>query len=150
MDMASLLEKIPQRSHWHALEPIGLGSPMAESLTSYLVRVAWSHLVQVSTSVHFRATGLVVPYSSQLLNGLAGHARKWVGVVQEKTGRKDLRLTTCLPLQGAISPQGLLVSWQRWCPICYQVWSKVLVRELHQADLIYVVGKTSAARWYAR
>ena len=27
---------------------------------------------------------------------------------------------------------------------------KVLVRELHQADLIYVVGKTSAARWYAR
>ena len=58
-----------------------------------------------------------------MLNGLAGHARKWVGVVQEKTGRKDLRLTTCLPLQGAISPQGLLVSWQRWCPICYQVWS---------------------------
>lgn len=27
---------------------------------------------------------------------------------------------------------------------------KVLVRELHQADLIYVVGKTSAARWFAR
>jgi ATP-dependent DNA helicase RecG len=27
---------------------------------------------------------------------------------------------------------------------------KVLMRELHQADLIYVVGKTSAARWYAR
>jgi ATP-dependent DNA helicase RecG len=27
---------------------------------------------------------------------------------------------------------------------------KVLVRELQQSDLIYVVGKTSAARWFTR
>jgi ATP-dependent DNA helicase RecG len=27
---------------------------------------------------------------------------------------------------------------------------KVLVRELQQSDLIYIVGKTSAARWFTR
>ncbi len=123
MRIKSVLDAIPPRSPWYPLEPIGVGSPVVEGLRSYITRMASQHRVRVSTFTRPRWTGLVAVVNFQTLNALAGTARDWVDLIQARTGRNDVWLSTCLPLGNAISPQNLLAPWQRWCRECYQAWS---------------------------
>jgi len=52
--MAAILESwdltvpgVPPRARFYPLEPIGIGTPLVESLTSYLLRLAEAHGVPV-------------------------------------------------------------------------------------------------------
>jgi len=40
---------VPPRSRFYPLKPIGIGTPLVESLTSYLLRRAEAHTVPVGT-----------------------------------------------------------------------------------------------------
>ena len=67
--MASILEPwdlttpvVPPRARFYPLEPIGVGTPLVEGLTGYLLRLAEAHAVPVAAltdELHRGAAGAV-------------------------------------------------------------------------------------------
>src|SRR6266851_2648608 len=115
---APSLEAPPPRSRLYSLEPIGIGTPEVESLSSYLNRLAQAHCVTVNAliahellphvgtpappSVHPAPTpprgggrGLGQHLARQI-NGLGRIAATWVEGLEALTGRRDLRFLTLL------------------------------------------------------
>jgi hypothetical protein len=133
------IEASPHSRLYH-LEPVGVGSPMVESLTSYLTRLAEAHSLHLRTLV----TDEILPrlYQSHLyrderpvydhltrfwkqsvmLNGTSATSSDWVQALEQLTLRRDLRFLTILTFADALSPRGLLRRTQAWCPACYEEW----------------------------
>lgn len=112
---------LPLHSRLYHLNPLGIGTPLVESLTSYLARLAEAH------SVHPRDLLMneLTPYLSQLvhcatgqlkagamsrflrqsvaLNGPTRTARSLVWGLEMLTGRNDLSWLTFLPFTGVFS-----------------------------------------------
>jgi TniQ len=130
----------PARSRLYHLEPAQMGTPFAESLTSYIVRLAARHGVSTRTLVtheifpHFGKAYLSSGWKSNnvtafwkdssTLNGVSASVNSWVGVLEELTLRDDLRFTTMLPWACVVSPKDLIRSFRAWCPFCYQEWKQ--------------------------
>jgi hypothetical protein len=127
---------IPERSSLFHLEPVGVGTPNVESLTSYLTRLAYEHCVPlvklVLTEVaprlqenyvpHPEHTSLAKVYGERThaLNGVGTMAASLVQVLEALTLRSDLRFLTLLSWNQVIPQRGLLRSHRAWCPSCYQ------------------------------
>src|SRR5258708_2036374 len=89
---------IPSRSRLYHLEPIGIGTPFVESLTSYIVRLAHAHCVEPRILVIHE----ILPYLKKLgwpgskkprllaINGIGSLASHWVRAVEELTLRRNL------------------------------------------------------------
>src|SRR5215472_8820879 len=104
-------ETPPPRSRLYSLEPIGIGTPEVESLSSYLNRLAQAHCVTVTTLIahellpHISTPARVrqaAPLSrgglrglgqplAQRIYGLGRTAATWVNGLEMVTGRRDLR-----------------------------------------------------------
>jgi hypothetical protein len=134
------LHILPPHSRLYHLEPIGMGSPFVESLTSYLTRLAEAHSILSRTLV----TDEILPHlnrshlyhdghpiydhltkfwkQSAFLNGTSMQARNWVQAMEQLTLRRDLRFLTMLTWSSVLSSRGLLRPTQAWCPACYQEW----------------------------
>src|SRR5258707_9156811 len=95
---------IPSRSRLYHLEPIGIGTPFVESLTSYIVRLAHAHCVEPRMLVvheilpYLRELGRLVskPRSLLMINGMGSLASQWVQAVEELTLCRNLRFLTML------------------------------------------------------
>ena len=125
----------------YALEPIGIGTAMSESLSSYLIRLAEAHSVGVGDFVGrllleipnpkgsivtpaalasregshgFRACGYAI-------NGTTDRTAAWVYALEAATGRCDLRYLTLLSLRSAL-PQQIFRRHRAWCPACFEHW----------------------------
>jgi AraC-like DNA-binding protein len=125
----------------YALEPIGIGTAMSESLSSYLIRLAEAHSVGVGDFVGrllleipnpkgsivtpaalasregshgFRACGYAI-------NGTTDRTATWVYALEAATGRCDLRYLTLLSLRSAL-PQQVFRRHRAWCPACFEHW----------------------------
>lgn len=130
---------LPRRSHslLYHLDPIGMGTPMSESLTSYIARLADAHSVHLTT---FVAQAIVPhlespsqsrqPYAyrtsfwagSGALNGMTPFVEQLVQILERLTMRQDLRFLTMLPWK-AVLPQHQLVRRTRaWCAACFEEW----------------------------
>jgi len=129
-------------SKLYYLEPIGIGTPMVESLTSYVSRLANTHSVLLRTLVtdeilpnlnrtHLYQEGRPV-YDhlttfwkrSALLNGTCPTASNWVHTIEQLTQRNDLRFLTMLTFANVLSWRELIRPTQAWCPLCYNEWRK--------------------------
>ena len=129
---------IPRRTLLFPLEPIGIGTPFAESLTSYISRLAEVHAVTVSDLVGYvlakcaLCDGPIVSVRARdyrmgsgfhpgihAINGLAEDARRWVAAAETATGRTGLRFLTLTPLKQAFCKQFLFRKVQAWCPACF-------------------------------
>lgn len=116
---------IPPRSRLHSIPPIGVGTPLVESLTGYVVRLAASHAVRVSDLIEHELSSSV-PYCrapagiSRAINGVGATARNWVSAVERVTLRDDLRFLTLLPLAAVLNDANLMRSEKAWCPRCYE------------------------------
>jgi hypothetical protein len=129
-------------SKLYCLEPIGVGTPMVESLTSYISRLADAHSVLLRTLVtneilpnlnrtHLYQEGRPV-YDhlttfwkrSTMLNGTCSTASNWVHTIEQLTLRNDLRFLTMLTFANVLSWRGLVRPTQAWCPLCYEEWRK--------------------------
>ena len=130
----------PPHSRLYHLGPIGVGSPMAESLTSYLTRLAEAHSLHLRTLV----TDEILPRLNQshlyrdnrpvydhltrfwkqsaTLNGTSATSSAWVQALEQLTLRSDLRFLTMLTFADVLSSRGLLRCTQAWCPACYEQW----------------------------
>ena len=127
MDYPSL----PTRSRLFQLEPIGVGTPYVESLTSYLARLAQAHTLLLGDLVA-REIKSIVPktYRSKDLfctkhpSGTAnstGAVAKYLLLSLEKlTLREDLENLTLLKWSQVLSQRNLIHPVKKWCPVCYQ------------------------------
>src|SRR5713226_1836006 len=130
---------IPPRSQLYNLTPLGLNSPLVESLTSYICRLAYEHHVEVGTLIQYniapvlgkryiadgqsRSISSFLRYASPI-NGNGIMASDWVGTLESLTLRADLALLTLLVGVNALSQRDLLQPVRQWCPMCYDVWRR--------------------------
>jgi hypothetical protein len=126
----------PAHSRLFHLEPIGVGTPQVESLTSYLMRLAEAHSVHLYTLIYkeiapllerpslYRNGILVGPFGdrSAALNGFMPTTRLLVQVLERLTARRDLRWLTMLPFGEVLSQRNLVRRIQAWCPRCFAEW----------------------------
>lgn len=122
---------IPARSRLYCLDPLFLGTPYVESLTSYIARLAEAHCLSTGMLV----AGCLVPLWNKTsrkhampfvdwavdINGKKGSARKFVRTLEILTLQKNLQILTMLCWEGTPGPAGL-IGKRRWCPACYQEW----------------------------
>ncbi|MCA1991407.1 MAG: TniQ family protein [Coleofasciculus sp. S288] len=125
------------RSHLYQLEPIGIGTPLVESLTSFIARLAEVHCVPPRILI----SKIITPFLEQIfvkrctnrglrslfdraraLNGTGRMARDFVEALEKLTVRDDLRFLTLLNWSDILVPRGLLRERKAWCPACYKQW----------------------------
>ena len=129
------------RTYLYHLEPIGIGTPLVESLTSYIGRLAAAHAVSMGilSTKEFgprvskvRGTGQhhgnpasysTFLYDAHILNGIGRCTERWVPMIEALTGQPNLHLLTALTWKQVISAQGLLRTRRAWCPACYAEWT---------------------------
>ena len=127
---------ILSRSRLYHLEPIGVGTPYVESLTSYVIRLANAHHVFPGILINKEVFPLVPGYvpskkqygvfvdgsgQSMRFNGAGLPATYAVRALENLTSRADLSYLTCLPLAGILSAKARLIRMSKaWCSICYE------------------------------
>ncbi len=119
------------------LEPVGMGTPMVESLTSYIIRLAQAHCVAPGTLLNKVVAPLVQHLSPQhsphqfaqgggdktnLINAMGPRAIYATQALETLTGRTDLRVLTLLTWEEVLSLRGLIRRTKAWCPACYETW----------------------------
>ena len=125
-------------SRLYALEPLGMGTPDIESLTSYIARLAGAHSVSLRTLAIqellplLKCDYLSTPFKNSLesfwieaaraLNGTGALATDWAYALECLTLRTDLRFLTMLPWTAVLTQQRLLRSTRSWCPDCFMEW----------------------------
>ena len=125
---------LPHSRLYH-LDPIGVGSPLVESLTSYVARLSGMHSVSPSALVRKQILPFLnrpsltkdgSPVSTFLgqqsvaLNSLTATASAFVQAVEQLTLRRDLSLLTMLPYKDVLSGVTLLRRTKAWCSCCYE------------------------------
>jgi uncharacterized OB-fold protein len=122
----------------YRLPPIGLGTPMVESLTGYIVRLAEEHCVSAGVLYWkeikalagkgniftFRVTN-DAGYSTHTINGLGSPAADFVRAMETLTGRRDLSYLTLLAWRGILPAHSLLRRCRAWCESCLYAWREV-------------------------
>lgn len=149
------------RSVLYSLEPIGLGTPFVESLTSYIMRLATIHNVKVSSLiklftpfldnylVHMGKRGLNKNIT-KYINGNGDISEGFVKALENLTCRSDIQYLTMLNWKG-IFRNNLIDQHRKWCPYCLEhmkntskiiyeplIWylSDVQKCELHEVRLL--------------
>lgn len=122
---------IPTRSRLFQLEPIGIGTPYVESLTSYLTRLAQCHNVLLGDLVA-KEIKTIVPkiYKSKDLfctkhpsgtaNSTGKVAKYLLFALSNLTLRNDLDNLTLLKWSQVLSQRNLINPVKKWCSVCYQ------------------------------
>lgn len=126
---------LPKRSHLYHLRPFGVGTPLVESLTGYVCRLAVAHCVSPSVLIRREilprlresdnpsdAKASTFIYDSYILNGVGDCPRAWVRILEDLTGESSLPVMTMLPWARVISRRHLLRQNRRWCPRCFETW----------------------------
>jgi hypothetical protein len=124
-----------ERSTLYNLDPIGIGTPYVESLTSYLSRLAEAHCVSTGSLISKIYSPLLnKDYLSKVskrggngffdsaigINGVGKLAFEFSDLTNKLTGRSDLCLTTLQSWSNILPSRGLLKKIKSWCPICYE------------------------------
>jgi transcriptional regulator with XRE-family HTH domain len=120
-------------SYLNHLPPIGLGTPLVESLTSYIARLAASHTMNVGTLLRCEVARLLdkkyiganlqsISPAPGALNGIGAMSKDLICALEGLTLRQDLHSLTMLNFSEVIPSRGLLRSVKAWCPLCYQSW----------------------------
>lgn len=135
--------EIPPRSRLFCLEPMAVGTPYTESLSSYLNRLAQEHCLTSQKLVMGEIAPLILKNEdkSELLsknlshllgnsdakppiNGMREMTGKLVTVLEELTMRQNLHFLTLLSWKGMIYDRGLFRNYRAWCPCCWQEWQQ--------------------------
>lgn len=137
---------LPARSRLFHLEPMVVGTPMVESLTGYIARLAEAHCVSTAIlyarelapavdkpylmsggprsrdyGLSLRTTGrLVIPR----INGISPFASDMVAALEGLTLCRDLRFLTMLAWKGVLAGRHLLRTERAWCSLCYEQWRR--------------------------
>lgn len=132
---------IPPRSPFYYLKPVGVGTPLAESLISYILNLAKAHCIVPRTLVtenilplfnrqymansEYHSLSTFWKRNSPALNGVGNFANDWVWILESLTKRTDLRFLTMLTWSDVLPPKGLIRRHRAWCPLCYEEWRQM-------------------------
>ncbi|NRR05510.1 TniQ family protein [Brevibacillus sp. RS1.1] len=126
------------------LKPVGTGTVHAESLTSYVARLAEAHGVLTGTLVveeiipvlgknYLRKIvnrgGKGFSDCAVSLNGIGSGAADFINAMGKLTENKDLKYHTLITWGKILPTKSLLRKERAWCPQCYEEWensSKVI------------------------
>lgn len=149
----------PEHSKLVPLKPIGVGTPLVESLTSYVARLAATHSVppfelltclllpewrdqtETGTATLTELCNRTIKSSSNI-NGLGPRAQRWVNAIEHAAGRKRLDTFTMLPFASILSVHGLLSPKRAWCPVCFHDWRQV--GQVLYEPLLWQIAQISA------
>lgn len=133
----------PQPSRLYSLEPVGIGTPFSESLTSYIARLAQAHHVSVAALYAFEIRKLVdethqnsrkrnnrvpqisgfdLPLLTEGANGTGKTAGNLTRAIEDLTLRNDISYLTMKPWSNVVSKSGLLRHTHAACFSCYEEW----------------------------
>ena len=131
-------ERLPERSTLYAPEPIGVGTSLGESLTSYLARLAEVHCVYPGVLLQQMIVPLMTEgqesisgqhplwrrdgSASHLINVTDPRARAALHTLETLTLRTDLRALSLVALAEILPIRGLARNRLAWCPACYEEW----------------------------
>lgn len=113
------------------LVPFAIASTEIESLTSYIRRLAFAHVVSPSTLVRelvlkprqqvmARANLMFEPTRiGESLNGASGATEVTVSALEALTGRRDLRAMTFSALADGIELRSAFRAFRAWCRSAY-------------------------------
>lgn len=125
---------IPRRSRYYHLDPLGIGTPYTESLTSYIQRLAEAHSLHTGTlvakeiyprltsSFSFERSGSDFFKRSNTLNGTGKFSLKCIRALENLTFKDSLRFHTMQIWSQVLPWRGLLRPYKAWCPICFHEW----------------------------
>jgi len=132
--------EIKPHSRLYHLEPIGVGTPLVESLTSYVTRLADAHSVLPGKLVTKEILPLLNAHylyhdgrsigdyqtafwrESVTLNGCNMTTTRFVDALKQLTSRHDLLFLTMLPFAEVLSNRKLMRHTRAWCSTCYEEW----------------------------
>lgn len=119
------------------IEPVGLETTLVESLSSYLIRVAYEHNITVGNLIN----KIVIPEmnkayldrstvyggnsfyeGAKTINGYMNYSTELVRVMGILTTRKDLSNLTLFKLKDFIPLRNLFKVSLSWCPNCIRDW----------------------------
>jgi len=122
-------EPVSRPSVLYPLMPCGLGTPVVESLSSYVTRLAEAHVVSVWRLIlHVLRPphGTRIPRSTNRyrypVNGLGKVSEPFLRAFELATQRDDLQRLTLSVLDGCISQPGTFRTTEAWCPCCLEQW----------------------------
>lgn len=126
------------RTKLYNLEPIGLGTPYVESLSSYIARLAEKHNVKETVmlrevfspvmeneniKIHVSKRGTIDRI--HLINGISALSLEIIHGIEKLTGRNDLQYTTMINWSGLFT-KNVVNHNRRWCPFCLESFRKKL------------------------
>ena len=130
-------------SRLFSLEPIGIGTSVTESLSSYLCRLADEHCVSLQRLVTQEISPLMIDRQNEqnsgsrsissifgnsdakpAINGMRDKTRSLINVLEQLTLRQNLRYLSCWTYQGIIRDRSLFRSSKAWCPHCFEQWRR--------------------------
>lgn len=126
-----------QRSILYNVEPVGIDTGLVESLSSYLIRVAYEHNITVGHLIN----KIVIPNMhkdylqrstiyggnsfydrAKTINGFMDNSKELVRIMEILTSRRDLTNLTLFKFQEFIPLRKLLKDSLSWCPGCIMDW----------------------------
>lgn len=126
--------QITDRSCFYSINPIGLGTPFVESLTSYINRLAKAHNVRTIDLLRYEVSNFLksdyliselnqggLNEKCRYLNGDSSVAKEFVTAMEFLVRKDNLLYSTLIPFSSAyyISTKGLIKEKKEWCPLCY-------------------------------
>ncbi len=128
---------LPCLTRLYHFSPIGLGTPMVESLTGYIVRLAEAHCVSAGVLYWKEIRALADKgniftfrvsnadgYPTHTINGFGSPAADFVRALETLTGRRDLSSLTLLKWAQVLPRHSLLRRCRAWCESCFCAWRK--------------------------
>lgn len=131
-----------QFSKLYSLNPIGIGNPLIESLTSYISRLAYAHcvypgilmkkIIQSLVNKKYSSNNLYQIYShTGVINGTGEMALDIANALVKLTFNENLILLSLSSFSEIFPNRGLLNKYRAWCPQCYESW-KVNQQEIYE------------------
>jgi hypothetical protein len=132
----------PQRSRLYPLQPLGLGTPLVESFTSYIKRLAAIHQVPTGVLLAQELAPSISRYKGpnpQRLSSIFFHlffnqTGAWNGtgtmateplfLLQKLTNQPTLKFLTLISWAKVLPTRNLLRKYNSWCPLCYYEWGQ--------------------------
>ncbi|KOP79918.1 TniQ family protein [Cytobacillus solani] len=135
---------------YNNIEPLGIGTPYIESLTSYISRLAINHNVRMTTFLNEMIGPFIeLPYLASefaknltptrynLINGISTINIEFIKVLERLTGRNDIQHMTFINWKGILA-NNIVSKNRRWCTLCLN-YMKKNSREIYE-PLIWLVS----------
>ena len=129
---------VPPRSRLFHIDPVGLGTPLVECLTSYISRVAQAHSISPGALQHHEVPKYGAPRQNIFSCGIRSRARSltaginasgtlavdFVSAIGKLTARNDLQYLTMIPWKPLFPTPMLMRGVAAWCPVCQTSWEE--------------------------